>query len=81
MLMASAVCKILGAASEAKWKFEDVLNLGRAVTGAVASIGCTMGHCHVPGRGDKAPIPDDVVEIGLGLHNEPVSKVLLLRVA
>ncbi|KAL1665340.1 Dak1 domain-containing protein [Schizophyllum commune] len=65
------VCKILGAASEAKWKFEDVLNLGRAVTGAVASIGCTMGHCHVPGRGDKAPIPDDVVEIGLGLHNEP----------
>ena len=81
MLIASAVCKILGAASEAKWKFEDVLNLGRAVTGAIASIGCTMGHCHVPGRGDKAPIPDDVVEIGLGLHNEPVSKVLLPRVA
>ncbi|KAJ7736744.1 Dak1 domain-containing protein [Mycena maculata] len=65
------VCKILGAASEAGWSFENVQKLGRGVTGAIASIGCTLGHCHVPGRADYALIPEDTVEIGLGLHNEP----------
>ncbi|KAJ7904951.1 Dak1 domain-containing protein [Mycena leptocephala] len=65
------VCKILGAAAEASWTFEDVQKLGRAVTGAIASIGCTLGHCHVPGRSDYAHIPEDTIEIGLGLHNEP----------
>ncbi|KAJ7119555.1 Dak1 domain-containing protein [Mycena epipterygia] len=65
------VCKILGAASEASWTFENVQKLGRGVTGAIASIGCTLGHCHVPGRSDYALIPEDTVEIGLGLHNEP----------
>ncbi|KAJ7471889.1 Dak1 domain-containing protein [Mycena latifolia] len=65
------VCKILGAASEASWTFSNVQKLGRGVTGAIASIGCTLGHCHVPGRSDYALIPEDTVEIGLGLHNEP----------
>ncbi|KAJ7641469.1 Dak1 domain-containing protein [Roridomyces roridus] len=65
------VCKILGAAAEASWSFEEVQKLGRGVTSAIASIGCTLGHCHVPGRADYALIPEDTVEIGLGLHNEP----------
>ncbi|KAJ7675427.1 hypothetical protein B0H17DRAFT_1080731 [Mycena rosella] len=43
----------------AMWTFDKVQKLGRGVTGAIASIGCTLGHCH------------DTVEIGLGLHNEP----------
>ncbi|KIY44664.1 dihydroxyacetone kinase [Fistulina hepatica ATCC 64428] len=65
------VCKILGAASEADWGFQEILDLGRAVAGNVASIGCTLGHCHIPGRGNYACIPADTIEIGLGLHNEP----------
>ncbi|KDR72886.1 hypothetical protein GALMADRAFT_252217 [Galerina marginata CBS 339.88] len=65
------VCKVIGAASEAGWSFEDVLKLGQGVTGAIASIACTLDHCHVPGRSEYAKIPEDTIEIGLGLHNEP----------
>lgn len=67
------VCKILGAASEAGYSFQETLSLGKAVTGGLLSIGCTLGHCHVPGR-DNAKygvIGEDTIEIGLGLHNEP----------
>ncbi|KAF8151786.1 Dak1 domain-containing protein [Crassisporium funariophilum] len=65
------VCKFLGAASEADWSFDDIRKLGTGLTGAIASIACTLGHCHVPGRAEYALIPEDTVEIGLGLHNEP----------
>ncbi|KAG7442219.1 dihydroxyacetone kinase [Guyanagaster necrorhizus] len=67
------VCKILGAAAEGGLTFRETLELGRAVTGGLLSIGCTLGHCHVPGR-DNAKygvIGEDTIEIGLGLHNEP----------
>ncbi|THU79797.1 Dak1-domain-containing protein [Dendrothele bispora CBS 962.96] len=68
------VCKILGAASTADWSFDDVLALGKACVEGLASIGCTLGHCHVPGRiggGGYPVVEKDTVEIGLGLHNEP----------
>ncbi|KAH8826708.1 Dak1 domain-containing protein [Flagelloscypha sp. PMI_526] len=65
------VCKILGAASQADWSFENVLSLGKHVTGALASIACTLGHCHVPERSEFAVIPLDTIEVGLGVHNEP----------
>jgi dihydroxyacetone kinase len=67
------VSKIIGVASEADWSFDAVLKLGQAVTGAIASIVCTLDHCHVPGRSEYSVIPPKTVEIGLGLHNEPVS--------
>ncbi|KAK7446302.1 hypothetical protein VKT23_014508 [Stygiomarasmius scandens] len=68
------VCKILGAASTADWSFGDTLALGEATVEGLASIGCTLGHCHVPGRiggGGYPLVGRDTVEIGLGLHNEP----------
>lgn len=67
------VCKILGAAAEANLSFADVLNLGQAVNKNLVSIAATLDHCHVPGRSTFAQIPKDTVELGLGLHNEPVS--------
>ncbi len=66
-------CKLLGAASEADYSFSETLAFGKAVTDGLLSIGCTLGHCHVPGR-DNAKygvIDEDTIEIGLGLHNEP----------
>ncbi|KAF5345746.1 hypothetical protein D9758_011874 [Tetrapyrgos nigripes] len=68
------VCKILGAASTADWSFSETLALGNASVDGLASIGCTLGHCHVPGRiggGGYPLVEKDTVEIGLGLHNEP----------
>jgi len=67
------VSKFIGAASEADWSFDAVLKLGQAVTGAIASIASTLDHCHVSGRSEYSIIPPRTVEIGLGLHNGPVS--------
>lgn len=67
------MCKILGAAAEADYGFQETLGLGKAVTGALSSIAATLDHAHVPGRTEHGRIADDTVEIGLGLHNEPVS--------
>jgi len=39
----------------------------------VVSIGSALDHCHVPGRGLNEAIPEDVVVVGAGIHNEPVS--------
>ena len=38
--------KIIGTASEADWSFDAVLKLGQTVTGTIASIACTLDHCH-----------------------------------
>ena len=65
--------KIIGSASEADWSFGTVLKVGQVVTGAIASIACTVGHCHAPGRSEYSVTPLKTVEIGPGLHNEPVS--------
>ena len=69
----SQVSKIIGAASEADWPFDIVLKLGPAVTEAIASIACALGHCHIPGRSEYSVIHPKAVEIGLSLHNELVS--------
>ncbi|KAK1222254.1 hypothetical protein PQX77_014887 [Marasmius sp. AFHP31] len=67
------VCKILGAASELSLSFPSVLRLGQTVTSSLVSIACTLGHCHVPGRDNSqySVIQPGIIEIGLGLHNEP----------
>lgn len=67
------VCKILGAAAEEEYGFQEILGLGKATTGALSSIAATLEHAHVPGRAEHGRIPDDTIEIGLGLHNEPVN--------
>ena len=53
--------------------FRTVLKLVPAVTETIASIACTLDHCHVPGCPEHSVIPQKTVEISLGLHNEHVS--------
>jgi dihydroxyacetone kinase len=67
------VAKILGAASEAGMSFKNSLALGKATTDRLVSVVAALDHTHVPGRSEFAQIPHDTIEIGLGLHNEPVS--------
>jgi dihydroxyacetone kinase len=67
-----AVCKIIGAAAAAGRTFEDVLALGTAASSNLASVATSLDHCHVPGRTEFTHLGDDVCEIGMGLHNEPV---------
>ena len=53
--------------------FGAVVKLGQAVTGAIASLACTLDHCHLPGCSEYSIISRKTVEIGLGLYSEPVS--------
>ncbi|KIK78482.1 hypothetical protein PAXRUDRAFT_36626 [Paxillus rubicundulus Ve08.2h10] len=43
--------------------------LGDALVAHLRSLGATLGHCHVPGREPHSGV--FVIELGLGLHNEP----------
>lgn len=67
------MCKILGAGAEDNMGFQELVDLGRAVSTNTGSICAALDHCHVPGRSGDWQIPAGRVEIGLGLHNETVS--------
>jgi len=69
----TTVCKILGAGAEDNMGFQELVDLGRAVSTNTGSICAALDHCHVPGRSGDWQIPAGRVEIGLGLHNETVS--------
>ena len=51
-----------------------VAGIAQAVASNLATVGASLGHCHVPGRepdaGDAGLRPDEL-EIGMGIHNEP----------
>lgn len=66
--------KILGAAAESGLQFSKMLELGNAVVKNLVSIGAGLDHCHRPGGSSEfGALPDDTIEIGLGIHNEAVS--------
>lgn len=68
--------KILGAAAEANWGFEDCMNVGRAVNSNLVTVGASLDHCHVLGRINHEKVADDVCVLGMGIHNEPVCRLL-----
>lgn len=35
------------------------------------TIASALDHCHVPGRHQQSTVPDNVVVVGAGIHNEP----------
>ncbi|KAI6144240.1 DAK1 DegV-like protein [Pisolithus tinctorius] len=78
------VCKVLGAYTTFGAKgistesqqptFVRAKRLGDALVANLRSIGAALGHCHVPGRNAHSGteiIEPGLIELGLGLHNEP----------
>ncbi|KAJ5722244.1 hypothetical protein N7488_000279 [Penicillium malachiteum] len=63
--------KIIGAAAAEGYSFDQCLALGQAVNGNTVTIASALDHCHVPGRQQQSSVPDNVVVIGAGIHNEP----------
>ncbi|KAI9753639.1 MAG: hypothetical protein M4579_005048 [Chaenotheca gracillima] len=63
--------KIIGAAADDFWTFEQVMDLGEHANANLVSIGSSLDHCHVPGRENHEPVPSDACELGMGIHNEP----------
>jgi dihydroxyacetone kinase len=65
------VLKLVGAATQASWNFDQVLDLGRKANHQMVTVGTSLDHCHIPGRAQHEPVPQDTCVLGMGIHNEP----------
>jgi dihydroxyacetone kinase-like protein len=64
--------KIAGAAAEEGRPLADVAELARRVNAAGRSMGMALTSCTVPSAGRPTfDLPDDEIEIGIGIHGEP----------
>jgi dihydroxyacetone kinase-like protein len=64
--------KICGAAAEEGKSLAEVAELCRKVNGQGRSMGVALTACITPGSGEPSfDLPDDEVEIGIGIHGEP----------
>ena len=72
------VLKIAGAVAEGGASLEDTARVARLVADNVVSVGASLSHVHVPGRGVvvEDEMTEDEVEVGMGIHNEPGSERL-----
>jgi dihydroxyacetone kinase len=68
------ILKIVGALAEAGASLEEVYRIAQLANANLASVGSSLEHVHIPGRGvPEDTIPDGEVEVGMGIHNEPGS--------
>lgn len=64
--------KICGAAAEQKRSLKDVADVCRKVNGWGRSMGMALTSCTVPHAGKPTfDLPEDEMEIGIGIHGEP----------
>jgi dihydroxyacetone kinase-like protein len=64
--------KICGAAAEEGKSLADVAELCRKVNGQGRSMGMALTACITPASGEPSfDLPDDEMEIGIGIHGEP----------
>lgn len=69
------VHKVTGALSKAGYGLQDVAKIGQLVNENMATIGASLDHVHIPGKGasgkNEFALRDNELEIGMGIHNEP----------
>jgi dihydroxyacetone kinase-like protein len=64
--------KIVGAAAEEGRDLDSIAALANRVNGAGRSMGMALTSCTVPAAGKPTfDLPDDMMEIGVGIHGEP----------
>ncbi|MBM7825244.1 dihydroxyacetone kinase-like protein [Arcanobacterium pluranimalium] len=64
--------KIVGAAAEEGKSLDEVAELAQRVADNVRSMGMALTSCAVPAAGKPTfDLPDDEMEIGIGIHGEP----------
>jgi dihydroxyacetone kinase-like protein len=74
--------KIAGAAAEQKRSLAEIGVLARRVNSNGRSMGMALTSCTVPHVGKPTfDLPDDEMEIGIGIHGEPGSKRMPLQPA
>ena len=71
------VVKICGALAERGVGLEDCARVGRLVVDNLVSLGASLSRVHVPGHGveeardEEERLGPGLVEVGMGIHNEP----------
>ncbi|RMZ88685.1 hypothetical protein DV736_g4076, partial [Chaetothyriales sp. CBS 134916] len=71
------VLKTIGAAAELGCDLTQVHTLAKLVAGNTVSVGSSMEHVHVPGRGPMESLMAAAdIEVGMGIHNEPGSQTV-----
>ena len=71
------VLKACGAAADLGCSLSECYNLAKQVAGNMVSVGSSMEHVHVPGRGKmESYMPVGDIEVGMGIHNEPGSQTV-----
>ena len=74
--------KICGAAAEQKRSLKDVAGIARKVNGQGRSMGMALTSCIVPHAGKPTfDLPEDEMEIGIGIHGEPGRTRMKLKAA
>ncbi len=74
--------KICGAAAESKCSLKEVADVCRKVNGQGRSMGMALTSCTVPHAGKPTfDLPEDEMEIGIGIHGEPGRKRMKLQPA
>lgn len=74
--------KISGAAAEQKRSLKDVADICRKVNAQGRSMGMALTSCIVPHAGKPTfDLPEDEMEIGIGIHGEPGRKRMKLKSA
>jgi dihydroxyacetone kinase len=72
------VLKIAGALAAQGAELREVSRIARLAAGNIVSIGSSLSHVHVPGRGvadlGEDELKEGEVEIGMGIHNEAGSE-------
>ncbi|KAK5119082.1 hypothetical protein LTR62_000293 [Meristemomyces frigidus] len=69
------VHKIAGALAAEGASLKEVYKIAELVADNTVSIGSSLSHVHVPGRGPlEEELKEDEIEIGMGIHNEPGSE-------
>ena len=64
--------KIAGAAAESGRSLAEVSDVARRVNAAGRSMGLALTSCTVPAAGKPTfDLPDDQIEVGIGIHGEP----------
>jgi dihydroxyacetone kinase len=72
------VHKILGSmVSTPDSTLKQIAETGRLVASSLVTVGASLGHVHVPGRGAMLEaVAEDSVELGMGIHNETGCQIL-----
>jgi dihydroxyacetone kinase-like protein len=74
--------KISGAAAEQKRSLKEVADVCRKVNGWGRSMGMALTSCTVPHAGKPTfDLPEDEMEIGIGIHGEPGRKRMKIKTA